>query len=128
MNEPKKRPPQAVMTASAAMQHECAALRKLGEAGWEIVVVPDESFEAYLRIVEEVRRNTLAKFKEEAEAASSVVESWRVEWKLRSRDGWMLLSDAPDKATALKWATERKSDGDEYRISRVVTIYPEELK
>ena len=56
-----RRPPCALMTASAAMHADCAALRKLTEAGMEVVVVQDADFEASLRIVEKVRRETANK-------------------------------------------------------------------
>lgn len=55
---PRRRPPCALMTASAAMHADCAALKKLTEAGMEVVVVQDADFEASLRIVEKVRRET----------------------------------------------------------------------
>ena len=55
---PRRRPPCALMTASAAMHADCAALKKLTEAGLEVVVVQDADFEASLRIVEKVRRET----------------------------------------------------------------------
>lgn len=53
-----RRPPCALMTASAAMHADCAALRKLTEAGMEVVVVQDADIEASLRIAEKVRRET----------------------------------------------------------------------
>lgn len=52
------RPPCVLMTASAAMQADCAALRKLVESGVEAVVVQDADFENSLRIIEQVRRST----------------------------------------------------------------------
>jgi hypothetical protein len=58
---PRRRPPCALMTASAAMHADCAALKKLTEAGMEVVVVQDADFEASLRIVENVRRETANK-------------------------------------------------------------------
>jgi len=54
------------MTASAAMHANCAALRKLSKAGWEVVVVRDADFEASLRIIERVRRQTLVAFNTKA--------------------------------------------------------------
>lgn len=61
-----RRPPCALMTASAAMHADCAALKKLTEAGMEVVVVQDADFEASLRIVEKVRRSTLRSFRKTA--------------------------------------------------------------
>ena len=60
---PPRRPPCAIMTASAAMHADGAALKKLSEAGMEVVVVQDQDFEAALRIAEKVRRETLKAFK-----------------------------------------------------------------
>lgn len=53
-----RRPPCALMTASAAMHADCAALKKLTDSGMEVVVVQDTDFEASLRILEKVRRET----------------------------------------------------------------------
>ncbi len=57
-----KRPPCALMTASAAMASDCAALHKLTQAGMEVVVVQDCDFESSLRVIEKVRRQTLRAF------------------------------------------------------------------
>ena len=65
---PPRRPPCALMTASAAMHADCAALKRLTEAGMEVVVVQDADFEASLKIVEKVRRQTLKAFKGVANA------------------------------------------------------------
>ena len=58
----KERPPVALMTASAAMTEDCAALKKLSESGYEVVVVKDDDFEKSLGLVEKVRRETLSAF------------------------------------------------------------------
>lgn len=65
------RPRCALMTASAAMHADCAALRKLSDAGLEVVVVQDADFEAALRIVEKVRIETLAAFRSAANKDST---------------------------------------------------------
>lgn len=57
-----KRPPVALMSASAAMAADCKALHKLTQAGMEVVVVQDCDFEKSLRIIEKVRRQTKAAF------------------------------------------------------------------
>ena len=67
METQKKRPPCAIMTVSAVMEADCAALKKIVDAGMEVVVVPDKDFEEACRIVEKVRRETLAEFKKEAD-------------------------------------------------------------
>ena len=54
----RHRPPCALMTASAAKDSNCAALKILAKAGIEIVVVRDCDFEASLRIIERVRWKT----------------------------------------------------------------------
>ena len=65
-----RRAPVALMTASAAMQADCAALKKLADAGYEIVVVQDDDFEAAARVLKTVRRKTLAQFNAVANAES----------------------------------------------------------
>jgi D-aminopeptidase len=72
-NSPR-RPPCALMTASAAMQADCDALKKIAEAGYEIVVVPDADFEASAIILESVRRETLAAFNNTKPTAMGITE------------------------------------------------------
>lgn len=61
-----RRPPCVLMTASAALHADCDTLKKLGDAGHEIIVVQDADFEASARVLEKVRRETLAAFNETA--------------------------------------------------------------
>jgi hypothetical protein len=63
---PHRRPPCVLMTASAALHADCDTLKKLGDAGHEIIVVQDADFEASARVLEKVRRETLAAFNETA--------------------------------------------------------------
>lgn len=63
---PRRRPPCVLMTASAALHADCDTLKKLGDAGHEIIVVQDADFEASARVLEKVRRETLAAFNETA--------------------------------------------------------------
>lgn len=58
----KERPPVALMTASTAMTEDCSALKKLGESGYEVVVVQDSDFERSLKMLEKVRRESLSAF------------------------------------------------------------------
>ena len=56
-------------------------------------------------------------------------EFWRVEWKLKSKNGWEVLFETTDREHAVRVARERKTDEDEYRLSHVVTTsYPEGLE
>lgn len=64
----KKRPPVALMTASAAMHEDVAVLKKMADAGYEVVIVQDADFEKSLKIVEKVRKDSLREFQRIARA------------------------------------------------------------
>jgi len=53
-----RRPPCALMTASASMEADCAALKKICDAGYEVIVVQDSDLEGSLRVIERVRAET----------------------------------------------------------------------
>lgn len=58
-SKPVRRPPCALMTASAALSANSKAIKKLAQAGFEIVVVKDEDFDGALRSIEKVRRSPI---------------------------------------------------------------------
>ena len=51
-----RRPPCALMSKSAAIAEDSMALRKMCDAGFEVVVVLDADIEETLRIIERVRK------------------------------------------------------------------------
>jgi len=51
-----RRPPCVIMTKSVVISEDGAALKKMCEAGFEVVVVMDGDLEETLRIVETVRQ------------------------------------------------------------------------
>jgi len=46
------------MSVSTCTEADCAALRKLADAGMEVVVVQDKDFESALKLIEKVRWST----------------------------------------------------------------------
>lgn len=54
----RRRPPCALMSVSTCTEADCAALRKLTDAGMEVVVVQDKDFESALKLIEKVRWST----------------------------------------------------------------------
>lgn len=54
----RRRPTCALMSVSTCTEADCAALKKLTDAGMEVVVVQDKDFEAALKLIEKVRWQT----------------------------------------------------------------------
>jgi len=63
------------MTISAAIQEDAAAIKKIGGAGYEIIVVRDKDFEKASETLEAVRRSTYADWKATVDAQSPAVKA-----------------------------------------------------
>jgi len=82
MSEERKRPPVALMTASAAINDDCGSLKKIADAGYEVVVVRDEDFEQSLKVLEKVRLETLEAFKKVATTETCKWKHRYVNWAI----------------------------------------------
>lgn len=84
---PRRRPPCALMTASAAIFMDCKALHRIVALGFDVVVVRDEDFGPSLRVVEQVRKETAAAWKPAADEPPQP-KCTEAQHKARWKDGW----------------------------------------